>query len=105
MPYTIGKASNNLKRGGKHKRKVIGIAPEGSSMLTSSRILFSLNKRIALDTRFNYWQGLAVPSTLMSLTPVIILPISYFVFKEKIGWQAILWTLLAIFGVAILFLA
>jgi drug/metabolite transporter (DMT)-like permease len=46
-----------------------------------------------------------VASTLMALPPVIILPISYFVFKEKIGWQAILGTTLAIAGVAILFLA
>jgi drug/metabolite transporter (DMT)-like permease len=38
---------------------------------------------------------------LMALPPVIILPISYFVFKEKIGWQ----TILAIAGVAVLFLA
>jgi drug/metabolite transporter (DMT)-like permease len=36
---------------------------------------------------------------------VIILPISYFVFKEKLGWQALLGTLLAIVGVAVLFLA
>ena len=43
-------------------------------------------------------------STLMALPPVIILPISYFVFKEKIGWQAILGTVLAIIGVAVLFL-
>jgi drug/metabolite transporter (DMT)-like permease len=42
---------------------------------------------------------------LMALPPVIILPISYFVFKEKVGWQAIVGTLLAIAGVAILFLA
>jgi drug/metabolite transporter (DMT)-like permease len=48
---------------------------------------------------------LGVASTLMSLTPVIILPISHFVFKEKIGWQAILGTALAIAGVAVLFLA
>jgi len=41
----------------------------------------------------------------MALSPVIILPISYFVFKEKIGWQAIAVTVLAIIGVAILFLA
>ena len=41
----------------------------------------------------------------MALTPVIILPISYFVFKEKVGWQAILGTVFAIAGVAILFLA
>ena len=46
-----------------------------------------------------------VASTLMALPPVIVLPISYFAFKEKIGWQAILGTVLAIAGVAILFLA
>ncbi len=48
---------------------------------------------------------IGVASTLMALPPVIILPISYFVLKEKIGWQAILGTLLAIAGVAVLFLA
>lgn len=48
---------------------------------------------------------IGVASTLMALTPVIILPISYFVFREKVGWQAILGTALAIAGVAILFLA
>jgi drug/metabolite transporter (DMT)-like permease len=48
---------------------------------------------------------IGVASTLMALTPVIILPISYFVYKEKVGWQAILGTVLAIAGVAILFLA
>jgi len=48
---------------------------------------------------------IGVASTLMALPPVIVLPISYFVFKEKVGWQAIVGTLLAIAGVAILFLA
>ena len=48
---------------------------------------------------------IGVASTLMALPPVIILPISYFLFKEKIGWQAVLGTVLAIAGVAILFLA
>lgn len=46
-----------------------------------------------------------VASTLMALPPVIVLPISYFAFKEKVGWQAIAGTLLAIVGVAVLFLA
>lgn len=46
-----------------------------------------------------------VASTLMALPPVIILPISYFAFKERIGWQGILGTILAIAGVAVLFLA
>jgi len=46
-----------------------------------------------------------VASTLMALPPVILLPVSYFAFKEKIGWQAVAGTLLAILGVAVLFLA
>src|SRR5215211_1767039 len=45
-----------------------------------------------------------VASTLMALPPVIILPISYFAFKEKVGWQAIVGTVLAIAGVSVLFL-
>ena len=48
---------------------------------------------------------IGVASTLIALTPVILLPVSYFVFKEKIRWQAILGTMLAIAGVAVLFLA
>jgi len=51
----------------------------------------------------NVW--LFVHAMLIALTPIILLPISYFVFHEKVGWQAIFGTLLAIFGVAILFLA
>jgi drug/metabolite transporter (DMT)-like permease len=45
-----------------------------------------------------------VASTLTSLPPVFLLPISYFVFKERFGWGAILGTLLAMAGVAALFL-
>lgn len=46
-----------------------------------------------------------VASTLMALSPVVILPISYFALKEKIGWPALFGTVLAIAGVAVLFLA
>ena len=48
---------------------------------------------------------IGVASTLMALSPVIVLPISYFVLKEKTGWQGIAGTVLAIAGVAVLFLA
>lgn len=48
---------------------------------------------------------IGVASTLMALPPVIVLPASYFVFKEPIGWQGIAGTVLAILGVAVLFLA
>lgn len=49
--------------------------------------------------------GIGVASTLMALPPVFMLPISYFVFKERFGWQAIAGTLVAMAGVALLFLS
>jgi drug/metabolite transporter (DMT)-like permease len=45
-----------------------------------------------------------IASTLMSLPPVFLLPISHFVFGERIGARAIAGTLLAIAGVAMLML-
>ena len=45
-----------------------------------------------------------VASTLMALPPVFLLPLSHFIFKEKIGWQAIVGTILAIMGTGMLFL-
>lgn len=47
---------------------------------------------------------IGVASTLMALPPVFMLPVSYFIFKERFGWQAVAGTLLAIAGVALLFL-
>jgi drug/metabolite transporter (DMT)-like permease len=47
---------------------------------------------------------IGVASTLMSLTPVLLLPASRFIFKEKISARAILGTLVALLGVVLLFL-
>ncbi len=46
-----------------------------------------------------------VASTLTSLSPIFMIPVSHYIFKEKLGWQAIAGTLLAMVGVAILFMA
>jgi drug/metabolite transporter (DMT)-like permease len=46
-----------------------------------------------------------VASTLIALPPVFLLPISWVVFKEKFDWSAVIGTLVAIGGVALLFLA
>jgi len=45
-----------------------------------------------------------IASTLMALTPVFLLPISRFAFKERITLRAAIGTALAVGGVAILFL-
>jgi len=46
-----------------------------------------------------------IASTLIALPPVFLLPISWVVFKEKFDWSAVLGTMVAIGGVALLFLA
>lgn len=48
--------------------------------------------------------SVGVASTIIALPPVILLPVGRFVFKEQFGWGAVLGTLLAVVGVAILFL-
>jgi len=45
-----------------------------------------------------------VASTLMALPPIFLLPIGYFFFGERFGWGAVTGTIVAILGVALLFL-
>lgn len=45
-----------------------------------------------------------IASTLIALPPVFLLPVSWIVFKERFDWGAVLGTLIAIGGVALLFL-
>jgi drug/metabolite transporter (DMT)-like permease len=47
---------------------------------------------------------IGVASTLMSLSPVILLPASHFLFRERITSRAILGTMIALLGVVLLFL-
>ncbi len=47
---------------------------------------------------------LGIASTLMSLSPIILLPISRVMYRERIGARAIAGTLVAVAGTAILFL-
>jgi drug/metabolite transporter (DMT)-like permease len=45
-----------------------------------------------------------IASTLMALTPVLLLPVSYYYFQERIGLRAIVGTGLAVLGTAVIFL-
>ncbi len=45
-----------------------------------------------------------VASVLTSLAPIFLLPLSHYFFKERLGWQPIAGTFLAMAGVIILFL-
>jgi drug/metabolite transporter (DMT)-like permease len=46
---------------------------------------------------------LGVVTTLQSLPPIFLIPIGYFVFKEKISRRAVLGTIVALFGSVLLF--
>lgn len=46
---------------------------------------------------------IGIASTLMSITPVLLLPVSHFLFKERITVRALLGTLIALLGVILLF--
>ena len=45
-----------------------------------------------------------IASTLMALTPLFMIPISFIVFKEKPTWRALIGTMVALAGVAVIFL-
>ena len=45
-----------------------------------------------------------IAATLMSTVPILMLPIARYVFKEKLNWRAVGGALLAVGGIAILFL-
>jgi drug/metabolite transporter (DMT)-like permease len=47
---------------------------------------------------------IGIASTLMALTPVFLLPLSHLMFRERVGWPAILGTFVATAGVALMFL-
>jgi drug/metabolite transporter (DMT)-like permease len=48
---------------------------------------------------------IGIAATLMSTTPIILIPISYWMFKEKITIQTVFGTIIAITGIAILILS
>lgn len=47
---------------------------------------------------------IGIASTLQSLSPIFILPLSYWIFKEKINRQSLIGTLIALVGISFLFL-
>lgn len=47
---------------------------------------------------------IGIASTLMATTPVLMLPISHFILKEKLNWKSVLGAIIAVIGIGILFL-
>lgn len=80
----------------KNDPKALGATLTGTFLGPYLGITFSL---IAISNA-----PVGIASTLMSLMPVIMLPMARFIFKERLTWRAILGAVIAVAGVAILFL-
>lgn len=50
------------------------------------------------------WAPVGIVTTLMQVSPVLLLPVDIFLFKKKVGWGGISGTLLAVGGTTLLFL-
>ncbi len=90
------------KQGGKTIRTLRGNPSAFKLLMLAALIGPVIGVSLSLLAVQNTEVGVA--SVLTSLSPIFILPISHFFFKEKLGWQAIAGTMLAMVGVTILFL-
>jgi len=79
------------------------LAPEGLWFILGGSIIGPV-AGVSLSLFAIQHISVGVASTIIALPPVILLPISRFFLKERFGWGAVLGTLLAVGGVAILFL-
>ncbi len=75
-----------------YSMRFIMIAAVSGPVIGASLVLLSLQ-----------FTTVGVSSTLTNTTPIILIPIGYFVFKEKITARAIVGTMIAIAGIAVLF--
>lgn len=96
LTFLQKQVQHTFEQAGKQRRSVLLILGGAifGPVLGVSLSLFSLQRA-----------DVGVASTLGSLSPVFLLPISAIVFKERFGRTSILGTMLALTGVAVLFLA
>ena len=50
------------------------------------------------------YANIGVASTLMALPPIFLLPLTRWIFKEKVSWRSMVGTVIAVAGVAMIFL-
>jgi drug/metabolite transporter (DMT)-like permease len=82
------------------------------TLRANPRALLSLTNGTILGPVLGVWLTLVavqnvnigVASTLSSLMPIFLIPISYFMFGERVTKQAVFGTLVAVAGMVILFL-
>ena len=59
---------------------------------------------VTLSTLAAYTVEVGIAQTLMSLMPVMIIPVVWFLFRQRTSWRGIVGAIIAVVGVAVLFL-
>ncbi len=80
--------------------------------LNNSRLIMRIASGTVIGPFLGVWLSqiavqrayVGIASTLMALTPIVILPISRFYYKEKISSRAVIGTIIALVGVGIIFI-
>lgn len=90
-----GEAGETIKRLIRHRRAALQIL--GGTM-------FGPYIAISLSLAAIQLAPIGIASAIMQMTPIFLLPIGYFFFRERFGWGAIAGTAVAMIGVAVLFL-
>ena len=90
----------------KQTRQTVQVLRENSSALGLLALAALIGPVLGVSSSLLAVQHakVGVASVLTSLSPIFMLPISYFFFKERLSWQAIAGTMLAMIGVIILFI-
>ena len=89
-----------------------GQIPQTFKKLQDTKATITLSGGALLGPFLGVWFSLVaiqytfvgIASTLMALPPIFLIPLSHWVFKEKISLGAILGTIVAVIGVALIFL-
>ena len=59
---------------------------------------------VTLSTLAAYTIHVGIAQTLMSLMPVMIIPLVWLLFRQRTSWRGVVGAIIAIVGVAVLFL-
>jgi len=90
--------------GGRAKESFVGLRERSAALPTLGGALTGPFLGVTLSMVALTRAPVGIASTLMALSPVFLLPASWVVFKEPITRRAVIGTLLAVAGVALLFL-
>ncbi len=103
-PWRAHPATSRPPARAAHPKPVIGALRRNGRRAKAAGALFGPVTGVTLSLVALQLAPVGVASTLMALSPVLLLPLLRLVFKEPIRPRAVAGTLLAMAGVAILFL-